>query len=189
MARATASSRTGSATTRKMAGKARLSRKATLGESSATSAASKPKAMTDKLLINLIDTPVWHYMVREGVHEHGRRFYDEAQDAGRLYAQDTSIRSLVEPSLAHAAKHNLSGDELYELINGAMDAVDKHKSGSMQLTREFIKTDLANAVQQLQATTTRYNYKWSARTALIALMFNYANFLVKNDYKDIALLR
>lgn len=149
---------------------------------------ASPKDPNDKLVVNLIDNEVWLHTIRKGVHEFSRRFYDDSANAGMIYGQDMTLRALVEPSIRHALKQKLTGDELLDFISEAIENIDTHKSGTIYLTRKFIDGDLANIIKHLQKTTKRYTFRWSTRTALIALTYDYANFLVKNDYKDIALI-
>jgi hypothetical protein len=155
---------------------------------SAGTVVASPKDPNDKLVVNLIDNEVWLHMVRKGVHEFSRRFYDDSANAGMIYGQDMTLRALVEPSIRHALKQKLTGDELLDFVSGSIETIDTHKSGTIYLTRKVIDGELANIIKHLQKTTKRYTFRWSTRTALIALIFDYATFLVKNDYKDIALI-
>ncbi len=167
---------------------ARKSRRRLTAEAASVPAAgdiaqAMPKEKSDRIVINLIDTPVWRHITACGVHEFNRRYYEGDQS---IYGRDNTIRALLEPSMKFAEDNKLTGDELLEVCEGAFE-VDQHRSGSIQVSRDFIDSRLQPLMKQLEASTSE-NFRWSIRTVMIMVLFFYANYLQKNSIKRTELL-
>lgn len=147
------------------------------------------KSPSDRIIINLVRSPVWHHIIGRGVHEALRRYYE--YDTQHAYGIDGSLRILLSPAIKHAWAVGLTGDKLHRLIStiGREGKISQHRAKSIQVSRSFIDDELKPLITHLDNTTVSEKVRWSVRTALIAVLFNYANYLAKNHYKVDSLLQ
>lgn len=151
--------------------------------SSGAVAQEQPKQKSDRIVINLVDTPIWRLIIARGVHEYNRRYYEQSES---IFGKDNTVRALLEPSMKFAEDTKLKGDDLLEICEGAFE-MDQHRTGSIQVTRDFVDNKLTPLMAHLEATTSK-NFRWSQRTVLVMVLFLYANFLQKNTIKRTELL-
>ena len=140
-----------------------------------------PKVSKEPVLINLVDTPIWRYMIETAIQEHSKRYF---RATNRIMGQGTTAKVLLEPAIQYVNNKKMTGDELLAEVDYVYEH-DKHKKGAMQITREFFNSQVLPLQARLEETYTGpASYRWSARETILMVMFVYANFLVKNYNRD-----